>query len=52
MTGGVSDFYRRIGYRDTVVTVHYVKNKTEKRAGRAPEGVHRLRLYYAFTRGR
>lgn len=25
MTGGVSDFYRRIGYRDTVVTVHYVK---------------------------
>ncbi len=25
MTGGVSDFYRRIGYRDTVVTMHYVK---------------------------
>ena len=25
MTGGVSDFYRRIGYRDTVVTTHYVK---------------------------
>ena len=25
MTGGVSDFYRSIGYRDTIVTMHYVK---------------------------
>ena len=25
MTGGVSDFYRRIGYRDAIMTLHFAK---------------------------
>ncbi len=25
MTGGVNEFYRRIGYRDTIVTLHFAK---------------------------
>ncbi len=29
MTGGVNDFYRRIGYRDTIVSLHFAKNKKE-----------------------
>lgn len=27
MTGGVSDFYRAVGYRDGIVTLHYVKEQ-------------------------
>ena len=29
MTGGVDDFYRRIGYRDTIVTLHFTKIEKE-----------------------
>ena len=29
MTGGVNDFYRRIGYRDAIVTLHYTKIEKE-----------------------
>ena len=29
MTGGVNDFYRRIGYRDTIVTLHFAKRGKE-----------------------
>ena len=29
MTGGVNDFYRRIGYRDTIVTLHFTKIEKE-----------------------
>ncbi len=29
MTGGVNDFYGRIGYRDAIVTLHYTKIEKE-----------------------
>ena len=30
MTGGSNDFYRRIGYRDTIVTLHFAKTGKEE----------------------
>ncbi len=38
MTGGVSDFYRRIGYRDAIVTLHFAKQRKMCGVTAAPPG--------------